>query len=67
MLFSVCVGRGGGRHDGGSSSGGFVVEELLQFRNSFIKLHTYLFILALMNYETHNLDHINYSIIMTKC
>jgi len=67
VSFSVCVGGGG--NDGGSSGGSIVVEELLQFRNYFIKLHIYLFILGLMNYATHNFDHItsNYSVIMTKC
>jgi len=44
VSFSVCVGGSGGGNDGGSSGGGMVVEELLQFRNYFTKLHIYLFI-----------------------
>jgi len=39
VSFIVCVGGCG--NDGGSSGGGTVVEELLQFRNYFIKLHIY--------------------------
>jgi hypothetical protein len=40
VSFSVCVG--GCANGGGGSGGGIVVEELLQFRNYFIKLHIYL-------------------------
>jgi hypothetical protein len=66
VSFSVCVGGSGGGNDGGGSGSGIDVEELLQFRNYFIKLHIYF---GLMNYANHNFDCTtsNYSVIMAKC